>query len=117
MEDLNLPYVIPSVSVGIKAKPHFATLDCHVATSLFLAMTNGKLTSNFSTCAHSALHQADNLAKLRRDVLSVFELIAQILCAVSKAINRARFLAIRIYAIAITSATIFALGPPIIVNY
>ena len=47
MEDLNLPYVIPSVSVGIKAKPHFATLDCHVATSLLLAMTNGKLTSNF----------------------------------------------------------------------
>mgnify|MGYP001072684381 CR=1 FL=1 len=63
---------------------------------------------SFSACAHSALHQADNLAKLRRDVLSVFELIAQILCAVSKAINRARLLAIRIYAIAITSATIFA---------
>ena len=38
--------VIQSVSVGIKAKPHFATLDCHVATSLLLAMTNGKLTSN-----------------------------------------------------------------------
>ena len=29
-----------------KAKPHFATLDCHVATLLLLAMTNGKLTSN-----------------------------------------------------------------------
>ena len=62
----------------------------------------------FSDCARSALHQADNLAKLRREILSVPELIAQILCAVSKAINRARFLAIRIYAIVITSATIFA---------
>ena len=40
----NLSYVIQSVSVGIKAKPHFATLDCHVATPLLLAMTNGKLT-------------------------------------------------------------------------
>ena len=74
--------------------------------SLLLAMTIGK--SKPSTCAQSALHQADNLAKLRREVLSMPELIAQILCAVSKAINRARFLAIRIYAIAITSATIFA---------
>ena len=46
MEDLNLPYVIPSVSVGIKAKPHFAALDCYVATSLLLSMTSGKLTSN-----------------------------------------------------------------------
>ena len=46
MEYLNILYVIQSVSVGIKAKPHFATLDCHVATSLLLAMTNGKLTSN-----------------------------------------------------------------------
>ena len=91
MEDLNLPYVIPSVSVGIKAKPHFATLDCHVATSLLLAMTNGKLTSNFSTCAHSALHQADNLAKLRFEFLSVFELIAQILCAVSDCENKCGF--------------------------
>ena len=33
-----------SGSVGIKAKPHCATLDCHVATPLLLAMTNGKLT-------------------------------------------------------------------------
>ena len=36
MEYLTLPYVIQSVSVGIKAKPHFATLDCHVATSFGL---------------------------------------------------------------------------------
>ncbi len=32
MEYLNLPYVIQSDSVGIKAKPHFATLDCHGTT-------------------------------------------------------------------------------------
>ncbi len=44
MEYSNIPIVIPSGSVGIKAKPHFATLDCHVATPLLLAMTNGKLT-------------------------------------------------------------------------
>ncbi|HAT83522.1 MAG TPA: hypothetical protein DCS37_01260, partial [Clostridiales bacterium] len=31
-----------------------------------------------------ARHQADNLAKLRFEFLSVFELIAQILCAVEK---------------------------------
>ena len=42
MEYSNIPIVIPSVSVGIKAKAHFATLDCHVATSLLLAMTSGK---------------------------------------------------------------------------
>ena len=63
--------VIQSVSVGIKAKPHFATLDCNVATSLLLAMTNGKLTSNLPFACKARTHQADNLAKLRLDCLSV----------------------------------------------
>ncbi|HAT83357.1 MAG TPA: hypothetical protein DCS37_00405 [Clostridiales bacterium] len=55
-EYLNLPYVIPSVSVGIKAKPHFATLDCHVATSLLLAMTNGKIFQYSATAAEPQFH-------------------------------------------------------------
>ena len=71
MEYLNILYVIQSVSVGIKAKPHFATPDCHVATSLLLAMTNGKLTSNLPLAHIVRTHQADNLAKLRLDYLSV----------------------------------------------
>jgi len=40
---------------------------------------------HLTACARSALHQADNLAKLWLESLSVFELIAQILCAVSSA--------------------------------
>ena len=52
MEYLNILYVIPSVSVGIKAKPHFATLDCHVATLLLLAMTYGRF--EYSACAKGA---------------------------------------------------------------
>ena len=36
----------------------------------------------FSACAHSALHQADNLAKLRQEFLSMLELIVKIFCAV-----------------------------------
>ena len=45
----------------------------------------------FSAYAHSELHQADNLAKLRREVLSVLELIAQILCAVRDSENKCGF--------------------------
>jgi len=33
--------------------------------------------------AHEVRHQADNLAKLRQDFLSLPDLIAQILCAVA----------------------------------
>ncbi len=47
------------------------------------------------TACRQARHQADNLAKLRFESLSVFERIAQILCAVRKAINQARLSAIR----------------------
>ncbi len=36
----------------------------------------------YSTCAKGALHQTDNLAKLRRESLSLLELIAKIFCAV-----------------------------------
>ena len=39
----------------------------------------------FSACAHSALHQADNVAKLRQEFLSMLELIAKIFCAVGVA--------------------------------
>ena len=42
----------------------------------------------FTACARSALHQADNLEKLRFEFLSVLELIAQILCAVSACENK-----------------------------
>ena len=42
-----------------------------------------------------AKHQADNLAKLRQEFLSLLELIAKIFCAVSKAINQARLSAMR----------------------
>ena len=41
-----------------------------------------------SACARSALHQADNLANLRLEVLSLLEPIAQILCAVSDCENK-----------------------------
>ena len=41
--------------------------------------------------AQSALHQADNLAKLWWELLSVLELIAQILCAVVIAKTNAAF--------------------------
>ena len=47
--------------------------------------------SNFSVCAQSALHQADNLAKLWFEFLSVSELIAQIFCAVSDCENKCGF--------------------------
>lgn len=36
----------------------------------------------YSACAQGALHQADNLAKLWQEFLSLLELIAKILCAV-----------------------------------
>ncbi len=38
----------------------------------------------YTACVRSTHHQADNLAKLWHEFLSVFELIAQILCAVVK---------------------------------
>lgn len=57
MEYLNIPYVIQSVSVGIKAKPHFATLDCRVATSLLLAMTVGRI-QIFLNCGSAAISLA-----------------------------------------------------------
>ena len=37
---------------------------------------------NLPPACRARTHQADNLAKLRREVLSLLELIAQILCAV-----------------------------------
>ena len=36
----------------------------------------------FSACAKGAIHQADNLAKLWQEFLSLLELIAKIFCAV-----------------------------------
>ena len=44
--------------------------------------------------ASGASHQADNLAKLRSEFLPLLELRAQILCAVSRAINLARLSAL-----------------------
>ena len=61
-----------------------------------LGMTYGRFGFVFPlACCKARAHQADNLAKLRFDFLSVPRLIAQILCAVSRAINRARLSAIR----------------------
>ena len=37
---------------------------------------------HLSACAKGALHQADNLAKLWQEFLSLLELIAKIFCAV-----------------------------------
>lgn len=48
-------------------------------------------------CAFGA-NQADNLVNLRQEFLSVPVLITEIFCAVSRAINLARLLAIRILA-------------------
>ena len=57
-------------------------------------------------------HQADNLAKLWQDILSLLELIAQILCAVvgekSKRDSR-QYANLRV---AVASAMIFARGNP-----
>ena len=47
-----------------------------------------RISFHLSACAQSALHQADNLAKLWLEFLSVFELIAQIFCAVSDCENK-----------------------------
>ncbi len=65
MEYSNLPIVIPSVSVGIKAKPHFATLDCHVVTSLLLAMTSGKF--EYSATAHKVCNFTCAMRKFHCD--------------------------------------------------
>ena len=54
--------------------------------TLFVAFTATPF--ELSACARSALHQADNLANLRLEVLSLLELIAQILCAVSDCENK-----------------------------
>ena len=65
---------------------------CFATVILRLCRSCG--TFKFSDCARSALHQADNLAKLRCEILFVFELIAQILCAVSDCENKCGFLTI-----------------------
>ena len=54
-----------------------------IATSqhpLLLAMTKGRF--GYSACAHSALHQADNLAELWQEFCPCSKLIAKIFCAV-----------------------------------
>ena len=43
-------------------------------------MTKGRF--GYSVCAKGAIHQADNLAKLRQEFLSLLGLIAKIFCAV-----------------------------------
>ena len=74
MEYLNIPLSFRGneVTVGIKRSEMRLRLDLHVA--MFIAPRNDKWKIDFksSVCAQSALHQADNLAKLRLDYLSVF---------------------------------------------
>ncbi len=62
-----------------------------------------------SACAQGALHQADNLAKLWQEFLSLLELIAQILCAVEKQKTSKALGDTQILSISVALAMIFAL--------
>ena len=76
-----IPFVIPSNAEESRRKPHFAPLDCHVAT--FVAPRNDKRKIwNIPLACRARQHQADNLAKLWQEILSLLELIAKIFCAV-----------------------------------
>ena len=57
-------------------------------------------------------HQADNLAKLWQDILSLLELIAQILCAVVGAKSKRDSRQYANLRVAVASAMIFARGNP-----
>ena len=81
MRNCIIPFVIPSNAEEPRRKPHFAPLDCHVAT--FVAPRNDKRKIwNIPLACRARQHQADNLAKLWQEILSLLELIAKIFCAV-----------------------------------
>ena len=70
-----------NVTVIIQRSEMRLRLDCRVATFVASRYGNRK-NQNIPQACVARNHQADNLAKLRLEFLSVIELIAQIFCAV-----------------------------------
>ncbi len=80
-----------SLVLSVKLGAPFSRRRCGSCSVFEVAHTVYKYALNecsFIRLRQRRTYQADNLAELRRELLSVYELIAQILCAVSDCENK-----------------------------